>query len=133
MKTEQRMRIGQFAQTLGVSVDAIRFYERRGVLEPAPRTSGGFRTFDKHDLHRVRLARQLQRLGLTVAEVVDALADHQLDTGTCSSQRWRLEEVETRIEEQIADLKRTRRLIRETLAACVAGRCELAGSAPSAR
>ncbi len=129
--TEQRMRIGTFAEALGVSVDTVRFYERRGVLGPAPRTSGGFRTFDDHDLNRVRLARQLQQLGLTVAEVVDALADHALEAGSCSSQRWRLEEVENRIEAQIAELRRTRRLIRETLTACEAGRCQLATGAPS--
>ena len=130
---EQRIRIGEFAEAAGVSVDAIRFYERRGILGPAPRTSGGFRTFDDHDLSRVRLARRLQQLGLTVAEVVDALADHALAAGSCSSQRWRLEEVEIRIEEQMAELRRTRRLIRETLTACEAGRCQLVGTTPSDR
>jgi DNA-binding transcriptional MerR regulator len=59
-----------------VSIDAIRFYERRGVLRPAPRTAGGYRTFVQRDVDRVRLARQLQRLGLTIDEVVDALTAH---------------------------------------------------------
>src|SRR5688572_2552141 len=94
----QRMRIGAFAEAAGISVDAVRFYERRGVLLPAPRTAGGYRTFDQHDLDRVRLARQLQQLGLTVDEVVDALTAHDLGGATCASERWRLEQVEARVD-----------------------------------
>jgi DNA-binding transcriptional MerR regulator len=127
-----RLRIGEFAEAAGVSVDAVRFYERRGVLRPAPRTTGGYRTFDGRDLDRVLLARQLQQLGLTVAEVVDALAVHDLGGATCSSERWRLEQVEARIESQMAELRRTRRVIRDALAACDDGHCRLATACPEA-
>ena len=124
----ERMHIGAFAEAAGVSVDAVRFYERRGVLLPAPRTSGGYRTFDQNDLDRVHLARNLQTLGLRVEEVVAALAAHDVDDATCASERWRLEQVETRIDAQMAELRRTRRLIREALAACDSGACRLAAS-----
>ena len=122
------MRIGAFAKAAGVSVDAVRFYERRGVLLPAPRTAGGYRTFDQHDLDRVLLARQLQALGLRVEEIVAALAAHGLGDATCASERWRLEQVEARVEIQMAELRRTRRLIRDALAACGTGHCQLAVS-----
>ena len=127
---EDRMRIGEFAGEAGVSVDAIRFYERRGVLHPAPRTPGGYRTFEQRDLDRVRLARQFQHLGLTVEEVVDALTAHDTGGASCSSERWRLDQVEARIEAQMADLRRTRRLIRDARAACDAGHCQLTTQSP---
>jgi DNA-binding transcriptional MerR regulator len=123
------MRIGEFADTVGITVDAVRFYERRGVLRPAPRTSGGYRTFDQADLDRVRLARDLQQLGLTVDEVVDALTAHDEGGATCASERWRLEQVAARVEEQLAALRRTRRQIRAALADCDAGCCRLTTSA----
>jgi DNA-binding transcriptional MerR regulator len=122
---DRPMKIGEFADIVGVSIDAIRFYERRGVLRPAPRTAGGYRTFGQRDLNRVRLARQLQTLGLTIDEVVDALAAHEGNGATCTSERWRLEQVEARIDAQITALSHTRRLIQDTLAACDAGRCQL--------
>jgi len=125
MMSESRMRIGEFSRKAGVSVDAVRFYERRGVLRLVPRTDGGYRTFDEDDLERVRLTKQLQKLGLTVEEVVDALTFHGAEGEACASERWRLEQVEARIATQMAELRRTRRLIRETLAACEAGRCHL--------
>jgi DNA-binding transcriptional MerR regulator len=122
---DRPMKIGEFAAVAGVSIDAIRFYERRGVLRPAPRTPGGYRTFVQRDIDRVRLARQLQQLGLTINEVVDTLATHDRNGATCSSERWRLEQVESRIDAQITALKRTRQLIHDALAACDAGRCQL--------
>lgn len=129
---DDRMRIGEFAVATGISIDAIRFYERRGVLRPAPRTSGGYRTFDQRDVDRVRMARHLQMLGMKVEEVVEALMAHDLDGATCASERWRLERVKARLEHRLAELQRTRRLVRDALASCEAGRCELA-SATDAR
>jgi len=122
----QSMRIGEFADRVGVSVDAVRFYERRGVLRRAPRTSGGYRTFSETDVERISLARRLQELGLTVDEVVGALTAHDSNGATCQSERWRLEEVEARIEDQLAALRRTRQLIKDALADCDAGCCRLA-------
>ena len=121
----QVMRIGEFAEAAGVSVDAVRFYERRGVLQPAPRTAGGYRTFGRDDLDRLRLARHLQELGLTVDEVVATLSAHDAGGATCDSERWRLEAVEARIEARLAELRATRRLVRDALAACTSGDCRL--------
>ena len=122
---DRPMKIGDFADVVGVSIDAILFYERRGVLRPAPRTAGGYRTFVRRDLDRVRLARQLQKLGLTINEVVDALAAHEGNGASCTSERWRLEQVAARIDAQMTALSQTRRLIQDTVAACDAGRCQL--------
>jgi DNA-binding transcriptional MerR regulator len=119
------MRIGEFSRAAGISVDAVRFYERRGVLPPAPRTRSGYRTFSDRDVERVTLARHLQQLGLSIAEVGDALSAHDTEGATCGSQRRRLEQVEERIVDQLRALQRTRRMIREAIAACASGQCHL--------
>lgn len=131
--TDGPMKIGEFAPAAGVSIDAIRFYERRGLLRQAPRTPGGYRTFLRRDIDRIRLARQLQQVGLTIDEVVDALAAHDRNGATCSSERWRLEQVQSRINDQMSALNRTRQLIQDTLAACDAGRCRLVATDPRDR
>jgi MerR family regulatory protein len=41
------MQIGIVAKKIGLSVDAIRFYERNALLPRAPRTQGGFRQYAK--------------------------------------------------------------------------------------
>ena len=119
------MKIGEFAERVGVSVDAVRFYERRGVLRTAPRTTGGYRTFTETDVERIDLARRLQLLGLTVDEIVAALTAHDRDGTTCQSERWRLEQVQARIADQLKALRQTPGLIADALADCDAGCCRL--------
>src|SRR3954466_4120730 len=117
------MKIGQVAERAGVSVDAVRFYERRGVLPEPERLPSGYRTYGPATVERIRLARRLQQLGLTLDEVIGAL--HATDRGdaTCDSERWRLEAVLTRIDARMAELRAVRHKVTSVMAACDAGCC----------
>lgn len=119
------MKIGQLARTAEVSIDTVRFYERRGVLPRPQRQLSGYRTYDETTSERIRLARSLQRLGLTLDEVIDALHAHDRGDATCATERWRLETVLERIDGKIADLKRVRHEVVGVLAECDAGRCRM--------
>ena len=119
------MKIGQLARAAGVSIDTVRFYERRGVLPPPQRQPSGYRTYTEATAHRIRMARTLQGLGFTLEEVIDALHAHDTGTATCENQRWRLEAVLDRIDTKIAELRRARLDTLNTLAECRAGRCQL--------
>ena len=120
------MKIGQVAERAGVSVDTVRFYERRGVLPAPDRLPSGYRTYTAATVERIRLARRLQALGLTLDEVVDAL--HATDRGdaTCASERWRLEAVVERIDAKIAELRAVRREVTKVMGACDRGECVFA-------
>lgn len=122
------MNIGKLASESGVSIDTIRFYERRGVLPEPMRSSSGYRIYAQDAVDRIRLARRLQALGLTLDEVIGAL--HAQDEGhaSCETQRWRLEAALVRIETRIAELDRLRSDVADTLAECAAGACGFASS-----
>ena len=117
------MKIGDVAAEAGVSVDTVRFYERRGVLPAPQRRSSGYRDYPTSTVERIRTARALQNLGLTLDEIIDALRAHDAGTATCDSEFWRMEAVIDRIDEKIADLRATRRAITTTIRECRAGRC----------
>jgi len=59
----------KLAAATGVSTDALRFYERKGLLPPAPRAANGRRVYPAGALHRVRVLRSALSLGFTVAEL----------------------------------------------------------------
>ena len=40
------MKIGQLATLTGCSVQAIRYYEKQGLIKPGQRTEGNFRVYD---------------------------------------------------------------------------------------
>lgn len=119
------MKIGEVAQQAGVSVDTVRFYERRGVLPAAQRRPSGYRVFSESAVDRIRTAKVLQDMGLTLDEVIDALHAHDTGDATCDSERWRLEAVVDRVDAKIAELELVRRKTLTILEECRAGRCRL--------
>jgi MerR family copper efflux transcriptional regulator len=66
------MHIGELAARTGVSRDALRLYERRGLIR-AVRRANGYRAFDSDAPALVRLIRQGQQLGFSLAEMADVL------------------------------------------------------------
>ena len=119
------MRIGQVAKQAGVTVDAVRFYERVGVLPPPARTESGYREYQPETVDRIRLTRELQAIGFTLGDAVDALAAHDAGGTTCESERWRLQTVLDRVDEKLAELTALRGRIADAQAACEAGCCVL--------
>ena len=62
------MRIGQLATATGFSRDALRFYEKRGLLT-ARRGSNGYREYPPEAAQWLRYIRTAQSLGFTLAEI----------------------------------------------------------------
>ena len=119
------MKIGQVAREAGVSIDTVRFYERRGVLPAPERRPSGYRTFPASTVERIRMARDLQDMGFTLDEIIDALRVHDAGEATCDSERWRLQAVVDRLDAKIAELRATRDNTLKIIEDCRAGRCPL--------
>jgi DNA-binding transcriptional MerR regulator len=117
------MRIGEIATRAGVTVDTVRFYERVGVLPAPERRESGYRDFPPGTVERIRLTRELQGIGFTLADAVDALAAHDAGGATCESERWRLAAVLARVDAKLEELERLRGRIVEAQHACATGRC----------
>lgn len=75
------MLIGEVSRLSGVSVRMLRHYDEHGLVSPSNRTSGGYRDYDRGDVHRLMKAEALRALGMGVAEVRTALDDPGLDVG----------------------------------------------------
>jgi MerR family transcriptional regulator, copper efflux regulator len=79
------MRIGQMSEQTGVSIDAIRFYERNKLLAPPARTEGGFRLYTSDDLSTLRFIRSLQTLGFALNEIREFVSLRTNDLRACSA------------------------------------------------
>jgi DNA-binding transcriptional MerR regulator len=117
------LKIGEVARRAEVTIDTIRFYERRGVLPLPPRRPSGYREYTDDTVDRIRLARKMQSVGLSLDEVIDALSAHDAGRATCASERWRLDAALDRVDARIAELKVLRREIVSARTACEKGRC----------
>ena len=63
------MQIGELAKHGGVSVQTIRFYERRKLLPAPSRTDSGYRQYGVEEVKRLHFIRQAKALGFTLDEI----------------------------------------------------------------
>jgi MerR family transcriptional regulator, mercuric resistance operon regulatory protein len=85
------MRIGLMSRQTGVSIDAIRFYERNGLLAAPARSEGGFRLYSSDDLSALQFIRNLQTLGFSLNEVREFVSLRTNDLRACSAVRKMLD------------------------------------------
>src|SRR4051812_1288433 len=65
--------VGELARRSGVAVSALHFYETKGLIR-SYRTSGNQRRYEADALRRVAIVRMAQEMGISLAEVGEALA-----------------------------------------------------------
>ncbi|TDV58221.1 MerR family copper efflux transcriptional regulator [Pseudomonas graminis] len=66
------MKIGEVAVRAGVSVDALRFYEEKGLIKPQ-RSANGYRHYPEETLQLVRYIKLAQQLGFSLKEIGENL------------------------------------------------------------
>lgn len=111
------MKIGDLARAGGVSVETIRFYQRRGLLSEPPRGAGA-RRYSEGDLERLRSIRAAQTAGFTLEEIATLLGlDHDDRTAARSLAEARI----AAIDEKIATLKTMRSALKDLVKDCAQG------------
>jgi DNA-binding transcriptional MerR regulator len=83
LRAEKVMRIGQMSKQIGVSIDAIRFYERNRLLAAPTRSKGGFRLYSSDDLAALQFIRSLQTLGFSLNEIREFVSLRTNDLRAC--------------------------------------------------
>ena len=78
------LRIGSVSKRTGLSIHAIRFYERRRLLEHPSRSDGGFRLFSEEDVETLFFIERAQEMGFSLDEVRE-LVTLRSDAKACPS------------------------------------------------
>ena len=102
--TLKQLAIGAFAAAAGVTVETVRYYQRRGLVTEPERAGGSIRRYDEADVARVRFIKSAQRLGFSLDEIEGLLA---LDDGThCREARALGQRKLIDVREKLSELKR---------------------------
>ncbi|MGN6092040.1 MAG: heavy metal-responsive transcriptional regulator [Luteibacter jiangsuensis] len=118
MTTQTALTIGRVAQSAGVAIDTIRFYEREGLLPEPRRRPSGYREYDSGTVARLRFIRRAKDLGFTLEEVRELLALSADRHGGVEGVRERAAARLHAIEARIAELQRVRDGLAELVEAC---------------
>jgi DNA-binding transcriptional MerR regulator len=79
------MQIGEVAKRSSLTVDAIRFYEKRKLLPKAVRSAGRFRLYGEDAIERLRFIQQMQGLGFSLREVGELIRLRERKVDACES------------------------------------------------
>ena len=120
MEPSHSYRIGEIAERTGVSVETLRYYEKRRLLNAPARTEGGFRVNSDAVVHHVRFIKQAQALGLTLDDIQQLAVGQPRRNHAPSCRKVRdlltrrIEDIDARFKE----LREFRRTLHQHLAAC---------------
>jgi MerR family redox-sensitive transcriptional activator SoxR len=72
LKSTDQLPIGQVAERSGITISAIHFYEREGLIF-STRSAGNHRQFSRDVLRRLAFIRASQRVGIPLTDIKEAL------------------------------------------------------------
>jgi DNA-binding transcriptional MerR regulator len=104
----QLLKIGDVARQAELSVDAVRFYEREGLLGRVRRSAAGQRQYDDETVRRLAFVRRATALGFSLAEVKSLLTLRVSARTPCERVRERALSKVADIERRIAELEAMR-------------------------
>ncbi len=97
------MQIGELAKRTAVTVDTIRFYEKRQLLPEATRSTGGFRLYTTGDIEQLHFIRQMHELGFSLREIRELIELRTRKIAACEPVRellkHKIEDVRTKLRE----------------------------------
>ncbi len=112
------MKIGEVAKAAGIGIDAVRFYEREGLIRPPARRPSGYREYTPDVVVSLRFIRRAKELGFSLKEISELLRLEASEDATPSDVRGRAEAKLEDLEERIRSLQRMRRALRKLVESC---------------
>ena len=117
MKMES-LTIGRLARAVGVNLETVRYYERRGLLRKPPRSESGYRLSPADAKRRLRFIRRAQELGFSLCEIRELLSLRVAPTAKSADVRRRAQAKITHIEAKIRSLQSMKKAMRELTQTC---------------
>lgn len=110
------LKIGEVSKRSGVGVEALRFYEKSGLLDSPARTYSGYRVYGEEVLERLAFIKQAQALGFSLDEVRRIVEDARKGQSPCDEVREIVRRRLSELDARLRELHRYRKELRQTLA-----------------
>jgi len=112
------MKIGEVASAAGVGIDAVRFYEREGLLPKPARRPSGYRDFSPDAVLDLRFIKRAKELGFSLKEISELLAIDREPSATAGAVKQIAEEKLADLKDKIRSLQRMKRALRAVATTC---------------
>jgi DNA-binding transcriptional MerR regulator len=110
------LKIGEVSKRSGVSIEALRFYEKGGLLDKPSRTMSGYRVYGEDVLERIEFIKRSQALGFSLEEIRQIVDDARKGQSPCDDVREIVKRRMEELDERLRELHRYRKELKHTLA-----------------
>lgn len=112
------MKIGELAAHTGYTVEAIRHYERAGLLPAPTRSASNYRQYGQQHLERLQFIRHCRSLDMALAEIRSLLAVRDQPDQSCGAVNAMLDQHIAQVTERIAQLRTLEQQLRAIRGLC---------------
>ena len=112
------MRIGKVAKQVGITVETIRFYEKRGLIEPPRRNESGYRDYPEDVVQLVSFIKRAKELGFSLKEIKNLMSLRFTPGTTCSEVKKQTIEKIADIDRKVDDLLKIKGALTELVSVC---------------
>jgi DNA-binding transcriptional MerR regulator len=112
------LQIGQVAQKTGLTIDAIRFYEKSGLLPRPARTTGGYRLYQPTEVADLEFIQKAQQLGFSLKEIRELLSIQRHPHEACIHVRDLIAQKLAIVREKMTELQRLEKELAGALRQC---------------
>lgn len=105
MMSGSSLQIGKVAKRTGLSVDAIRFYEKSGLLRRPARTQGGYRLYEEREVADLEFIQKAQQLGFSLNEIRELFSIQRHPHEVCEHVRDLIAQKLSVVHAKIAELQ----------------------------
>lgn len=109
------MRIGKLAEKADVTIETVRYYQRRGLLDTPERPYGENRHYTSEHLDRLRFIKRAQALGFSLSEIESLLS---LSASNCTEAEQFANRKLLLVREELADLSRIEAVLEQAVDRC---------------
>jgi DNA-binding transcriptional MerR regulator len=112
----QMLKIGEVSKHSGIGIEALRFYEKSGLLDKPKRTDSGYRMYDAKVLERLAFIKQAQVLGFSLEEIKRIIDEKRVGQNPCAEVRELVRQRLQELDERMQEMQRYRQELAATLA-----------------
>lgn len=103
------LKIGEVSKLSGIGIEALRFYEKSGLLNRPARTGSGYRLYHRDVLERLAFIKRAQMLGFSLDEVKQIIAESTAGQSPCRDVREIVRQRLLELDERMAQMRRYRK------------------------
>ncbi|MCP4596461.1 heavy metal-responsive transcriptional regulator [Neptuniibacter sp.] len=102
----KQLKIGQVAKQAGLTVEAIRYYEQRGLIPEPHRLDSGYRVYPESILTRLHFINRCKDLGFSLQEISELLSIQINPENSSALVKEQVENKITLVKEKISELQK---------------------------